>query len=166
MSQPTEPQTAEGAAKKYQGASLTVHDIALAAALKAVGVVQKKPATIVSYGGARVPHFLFGTDDGEGITTEKHIRLAASEPLRFIAENPQHPLAFALASVITLLSMQRAVQEGKAMVGMRMPDNPSSIVWLVEGSRKHIAAKRRGLVELTSVSLRPSPVQEAAKIVH
>jgi hypothetical protein len=161
----SESTTASADTSKYQGKSLTVHDIALASALKAVGVLQKKPATIVAYGSVRVPHFMFSTDDGDAVTTEKHILMAAKEPLRFIAENPQHPLAFSLAAVITYMSMRAAVNNGRALVGLHPPGNRRSITWLVEGSRKHAAALKRGLVPM-SVDVQPSPIEEAAKLIH
>ena len=128
--------------------SYVVKDRVLAAALLSVGVQPLRPAKLVQYAsGQRQAIFVFPSHDPQRIVDVSKALIASEDPFRYIADNPVCPLSFALAAILNHADIERKFLSERAIVPMTVPDKPgvTTHLWLAEGSRKHLAAKRRGM---------------------
>jgi hypothetical protein len=142
-----------------------VKDRVLAAALLSVGVPLARPAKLVQYAsGHRQAIFIFQSHDPERIVDVSKALVASSDPFRYVAENPVCPLSFALAAIINFADIERKHLSERAVVPMAVHDQQGvkTHLWLTEGSRKHIAALRRGMKPATAEPV-PSALE---RLVH
>jgi hypothetical protein len=147
--QSREHDAAARAAAIHKQNPCTVTDLVLASALLAVGVPLLATPKLISFGnGRRQAVFTFAASDPERIVnTQAAVRLATKDPYAYIASNPVCPLSFALAGIIRYADYARQFQTSRPVIPMTAPGKgASAVLWVTEGSRKHVAALRRGMV--------------------
>ena len=139
----------------------TVTDLVLASALLAVGVPQVAAPKLIAFGnGRRQAIFTFaGSDPERIIDTHAAAKVASTDPYAYIANNPMCPLSFALAAIIQYADTARQFETSRPTIPMTAPGKGlSAVLWVTEGSRKHLAAQRRGMLAAPG-RVEPSPLQ-------
>lgn len=151
----------QAAAKDLTGTQeYHIYDFVLASALIAVGVPQVRPAKVIEFrNGHRRPVFCFAPYDAEKVVSTSKAMIAASDPLKFIAQNPLSPLSFALAGIMQYASIGRQLNTARPIVPMSVTGKAGgAVVYLTKDSRKYQAALRRGMKPI-EVKVEPSALQ-------
>jgi hypothetical protein len=125
---------------KGPGLVVEVYNSVTAAALVACGVPFSNPekqATLFQYGnGLRRPSWKLKSHSPDGlINTEKLAKEAHDRPAEWIAENPEHPFAYALSAALLASKYLDAEKEARAIVGYRLSGGRA--IFVFENSRKH-----------------------------
>ena len=136
---------------KGPGLVIEVRDTVIASALIACGVPYSNPekkATLFQFAdGTRRPSWKLKPKSTDGtIDAEKLAREASARPLEWIAENPEHPFAYALSAAIVAKANLEAESEARAIVGYRLKNG--NTIFVFEDSRKHEKLKVSGIEQI------------------
>ena len=133
-------------------AVVQVADKTLAACLLAVGIRLRKdpPYLSVRKSDGKVTtvfNFLPSCDEGKLKTTE--MIAAWKKDLQFIKDFPMHPFTFAMCAIRNYQDILEHVSHDTPFVAFKARSNGKPATLLVkEGSKKHEAAVKRGLVRI------------------
>lgn len=133
-------------------------DIDLAAALCGIGVRQLPLAmgnSVVSVrriGGRTQTVFYFATRSSDGSYLTKALIQAWKRDMEFIRDNPSHPFSFVMIGLKNRKTILKRMEDSsRTIIGLARPQaDPTtrSVLYVVDGSRKHKVGLSKGLVEI------------------
>lgn len=123
-----------------------VRDDEFAAALSSVGIPfadPAKPFTLLEHGdGTRTAMWRFAPKSEDGKLSTQPLLKAQKDPLAWIAKNPQHPFAYALADMLNQRRFRLAVEQSRPLVGFRL--SAGRTIYVFKDSRKARKLARLG----------------------
>lgn len=150
----SDPRTAQDGIKQGTGV-IVVQDIRVACALMACGVPLVSKPTAVIAGEAKRPFFCLNASEPTGlIDVPKVASRVARDPLKFIAEEPMHPVSYALAALMWHASWSAAFDVATPLVALTTKEG-GAVVYATLGSRKDKALRKRGFVPVQTPPVSP-----------
>lgn len=128
-----------------------VKDLDLACCLISIGI---KIRTTPPVRNVKLPNgnrdltfcFCDKSEDGKYIT-EKMIHGYYNDA-KFVQENPEHPMAYAIATVKNRVSLRNAVDKSIPCLAFRKTAEKGAVIYVQEGSKKHQNCVAKGMVHV------------------
>jgi len=140
------------AEKLQKGSSFfVVKDIDLACCLISIGIklrVDPPVSNIKLPNGSRNLTFYFCSQSDDGAFLTEEMARAYYQDAKFIQDNPDHPMSYAIATVKNKVALKNALDKSIPCLAYRKSQSSGAVIYVQEGSKKHQNCVAKGMVHV------------------
>ena len=128
-----------------------VKDLDLACCLVSIGIKIRVDPPVYNVklpNGNREVIFYFSSSSEDGsIATDRMIN-AYYNDAKFIQENPDHPMSYAIATIKNKVALRNSLDRSIPCLAFRRSKDSGAVIYVQEGSKKHQNCVAKGMVHV------------------
>jgi hypothetical protein len=138
--------------KLQKGSSFfVVKDVDLACCLISIGIKLRIDPPVYNVklpNGSRDVAFYFCSESDDGQFVTEQMARGYYNDAKFVQENPEHPMAYAIATVKNKVALKNALDKSTPCLAYRKTQHSGAVIYVQEGSKKHANCVAKGMVHV------------------